>query len=311
MTNHDIIKRLAYIKLLYRIGVEQSKQAEALAFTSILTIHDTIDWFMTLACLKNSITEKQKVQAILEQNPKRQGKANVYLMDYFTILPILKHETDVNNINTLRNNLKHEFILPSQLGISETVNTARVFFEDNTKLIFSLDFNEISIIDVISSSVIKQLLKNALAFQNKKDIENCIKEISKAYYELWQTDIDFIRSKKQFSYIDIYSIPQLQIPHLEDKPEMQILKSYIDSIINAYNRNFQELNDSMKIFALGIEYRKFLKFKTIIPLTSIKDSNKVYHVTKLNNLDTITEEDLTFAIEFLVDCTLHVEKFKL
>ena len=96
----------------------------------------------------------------------------------------------------------------------------------------------------------------------------------------------------------------MQIPQLEDKPEIQMLKLYIDSIINAYNRNFQELNDSMKIFALGIEYRKFLKFKSLIPSTSIKDSKGIYHVTKPNNLDTITEDDLTFAIEFLVDCTL-------
>lgn len=311
MTKPDIIKRLAYIKLFYRIGVEQSTQAEALAFTSVLTIHDAIDWFMTLACLKNSITEAQKLAAITAKDPKRKGKTNVYLMDYFTILPSLKHEADVNNINSLRNNLKHKFILPSQLGISETVNTARLFFEDNTKAIFSLNFDDISIIDLISSKEIKQLLTNAVDFQNKKDTENCVKEISKAYYELWQIDVAFIRSKKQFSYIDIYSIPHLQIPQLEDKPEIQMLKLYIDSIINAYNRNFQELNDSMKIFALGIEYRKFLKFKSLIPSTSIKDSSGIYHVTKPNNLDTITEDDLTFAIEFLVDCTLHVEKFKL
>lgn len=311
MTKSDIIKRLAYIKLFYRIGVEQSKQAEALAFTCVLTIHDAIDWFMNLACLTNSITEAQKLAAIVAKDSKRKGKTNVYLMDYFTILTGLKHEADVNNINTLRNNLKHKFILPSQLGISETVNTARIFFEDNTKVIFSLNFDEISVVDLISSKEIKQLLTNAVEFQNKKEIENCVKEISKAYYELWQIDVNYIRSKKQFSYIDIYSIPHLQIPQLEDKPEIQMLKSYIDSIINAYNRNFQELNDSMKVFALGIEYRKFLKFKSLIPSTSIKDSNGIYHVTKPNNLDNITNNDLTFAIDFLVDCTLHVEKFRL
>lgn len=311
MTNPDIIKRLAYIKLLYRIGVEQSKQAEAIAFSSVLTIHDAIDWFMTLACLKNSITEAQKLAALIAKDAKRKGKTNVYLMDYFTILSSLKHEADVNNINSLRNNLKHKFILPSQSGISETVNTARAFFEDNTKAIFSLDFHDISIIDLISSKEIKRLLINAVDFQNKNDTESCVMEISKAYYELWQIDVEFIRSRKQFSYIDIYSIPHLQIPQLGDKPEIQMLKLYIDSIINAYNKNFQELNDSMKIFALGIEYRKLLKFKSLIPPTSIKDSSGVYHVTKLNNLNTITEDDLTFAIEFLVDCTLHVEKFKL
>ena len=80
MTKPDIIKRLAYIKLFYRIGVEQSKQAEAIAFTSVLTIHDAIDWFMTLACLQNSITETQKLAAIIAKDAKRKGKTNVFLI---------------------------------------------------------------------------------------------------------------------------------------------------------------------------------------------------------------------------------------
>lgn len=311
MTNQDILKRLAYIKFLYKTAVDQSKQPEVVSYTSILTIHDAIDWFMHLCCLKNQITETQKLTKIISIDPKRKGKMNVYLMDYFTILPSLKLEAGVNGVNTLRNNLKHKFILPSQIGVTESINTAKEFFEENTKLIFSLDFNEISIIDLIGVPSIRDLLKKAVIFQNNRETENCISEISKAYYELWQIDIDFIRGKKQFSYIDILSKPYLTIPQIYNQPEFQLLKLYIDSVIGTYNQNFQELNDSMKIFALGIDYRKYLKLKSFMPSTTMKDKEGKYQVTKAKDIENISDEDLTFAIDFIIDCTLQIQKFKL
>jgi hypothetical protein len=311
MTNQDILKRLAYIKFLFKVGVDQSKQPGVIAYTAILSIHDAIDWFMNLACIENKITETNKLSAITAKDPKRKGKTNVYLTDYFTILPALKYEVEVNSINTLRNNLKHKFILPSQLAITESINSAKEFFEENTKIIFSLDFNGVSVIDLIGFEPIKILLKQAIVFQIKNEVENCISEISKAYYELWQIDMDFIRDKKQFSYIDIYGNPYLQIPQLEGKPELQILKGYIDSLITTYNKNFQELNDSMKIFALGIDYRKYLKLKSFLPSTSIKDKNGNYQVTKPRNVESITNEDLTFAIDFVINCALEIQRFKL
>lgn len=310
MTNQDILKRLAYIKFLYKGAVAQSNQAEIIAYTSILAVHDAIDWFMHLACLHNNITEPKKIEALKKKNPKHPGK-NIFLMDYFTILPNLKYETEVGNINGLRNDLKHHFRLPSQIGIIESINTAKSFFEENTKIIFSLDFNEVSIIDLIAFQQLRDLLKKAIFFQNRNETENCIYEVSKAYYELWQIDIDFIRGKRQFSYIDIFSLPHLEIPNLEGNLQLQTLKLYIDSVINAYNKNFQELNDSMKIFALGIDYRKYLKFESFVPSTSMKDKEGKYYVTKAGNIENITKEDLTFAIDFIVDCALQIQKFKL
>jgi hypothetical protein len=67
----------------------------------------------------------------------------------------------------------------------------------------------------------------------------------------------------------------------------------------------------MKIFALGIDYRKYLKLKSFMPSTSIKDSDGNYHVTKVRNVESISDEDLTFAINFIIDCTLQIQKFKL
>lgn len=43
-----IVKRLALIKYLYRIGIEQSRQAGMFAGFSILTFHDSAEMFLLL-----------------------------------------------------------------------------------------------------------------------------------------------------------------------------------------------------------------------------------------------------------------------
>ena len=49
MLNREIIiKRLALIKHLYRIGAEQSRQLETIASFSILSLHDSIEMFLKL-----------------------------------------------------------------------------------------------------------------------------------------------------------------------------------------------------------------------------------------------------------------------
>jgi len=44
-----IIKRLAFIKYLYKLAVDQSRRPEPLCSASILTFHDAVELFLQLA----------------------------------------------------------------------------------------------------------------------------------------------------------------------------------------------------------------------------------------------------------------------
>lgn len=44
-----IIKRLAFIKYLYRVAVEQSQKSEPLCAASVLFFHDAVELFLQLA----------------------------------------------------------------------------------------------------------------------------------------------------------------------------------------------------------------------------------------------------------------------
>lgn len=306
------LERLAYIKYLHKVGSEKSASNEAISFTAILNFHDAIDWFMILACVEKGITD-EVVNKLLNTKPKATQKKldSLYLMDYFKLIPELKHQIKIKKINDLRNNLKHKFIIPSKQDILESLESSTDFLIDNTNEIFKLDFNKISLIDLINNLELKILLKNAVELKEKNEKEDCLIQLSRAFYELLQLDRGYLRKEKKFSYMDIYSIPHLHIPQTSKIPEIITLQRYIRSIVDSYNRNFQELNDSMKVFALGIDYRQYLKFKSIIPATNIKRSDGEYVTLKPRNIENINIDDLDFCISFLFECTLEVEKFKL
>lgn len=48
MIDQVIVKRLALIRYLYTVGVEQSYRPEPLCSASILTFHDSIELFFTI-----------------------------------------------------------------------------------------------------------------------------------------------------------------------------------------------------------------------------------------------------------------------
>lgn len=50
-----IIRRLATIKYLYRIGVEQSMQVDTIAGFSILSFHDCVEMFLLLVAENKGI----------------------------------------------------------------------------------------------------------------------------------------------------------------------------------------------------------------------------------------------------------------
>ena len=69
MLEESIVRRLAFIKYLYAVAIEQSKRPEPLCSASILTFHDAIELFLRLA-----------------SEHKNVGKKELTFMDYWNIL---------------------------------------------------------------------------------------------------------------------------------------------------------------------------------------------------------------------------------
>ncbi|MBL7745316.1 MAG: hypothetical protein JNN00_17710 [Chitinophagaceae bacterium] len=303
MTKEDILKRLAYIKYLYKAGVEQSKQPEIIAYTSVLSFHDAIDWFMNLACLKKGISEKDKKSII--------GKQQIFLMDYFTILPELTLAASVEKINTRRNNLKHSFQIPAQVEIEECKGVATLFFEENTKIVFEIDFNDISLYDLITFPEIRQRVIDADKSFKENDKKSGIIGLTMAFYRLIQSDNRKKRAEFGYNYTGIttwgfHHVNVGQIRNKEIKESLYPITDHIDKVTKQYDENFDNISESLNIIGLGLDFRKYTKFKFLTP--PVYESFDDPIVTMGDPLG-VTEEHIQFMFDFIIESALIVQRF--
>ena len=140
MINIEILyKRLAHIKQLFNIGIEQSNKPESIAVFSMLAFHDSIEMFLKLLAEHKGL-----------------NSANYSFMDYWTNIPNLTLKESMRNLNARRVNLKHRGLLPakSEIEISR-VNTID-FFQQNTFTQFNVEFDDISLIELVSYGKVRE-----------------------------------------------------------------------------------------------------------------------------------------------------------
>ena len=178
LNNEIIIKRLALIKHLYKIGLEQSNQVETVSVFSILSFHDCIEMFLKL------IAEHHNIKS-----------DNFNFLDYWKHIPSLTLKESMRNLNARRVNIKHKGLLPSKSDIEiSRVNTTD-FFEQNVITQLGVNFNDISLLTLISYGNVRTHLENAQAALEKNEIEKCIEKSAIAFDDLLYT---YEESKSNF-----------------------------------------------------------------------------------------------------------------
>ena len=72
MEIEDIMKRLAFVKHIYKVGVEQSRKPEPFCWLSVLTFHDAVEPFFRtrnrIPRYKEKKVKRYQIHAILGFN---------------------------------------------------------------------------------------------------------------------------------------------------------------------------------------------------------------------------------------------------
>ena len=101
LNSEIIIRRLALIKYLYKIGEQQSKQVETIAGFSILTFHDCVEMFLILVAEHNDIQIDRKIN----------------FMDFWDKFPNLTLKESMRAVKDRRVSAKHRGQFPSRSDI--------------------------------------------------------------------------------------------------------------------------------------------------------------------------------------------------
>lgn len=291
LDKQTITKRLAIIKYLYRIGVEQSMQDGAFAGFSILSFHDCAEMFLLLVAENNDDN--------IDDNT---------FMKYWNKYPNLTLIEPMRKLKDRRVNIKHKGLFPSKLDIEESRNTITNFFRENTTIQFGEDFDTISISDLITYQNIKDYVNKAEYYLSQDDIYNCLVNAKIGFKELLST----YESDKAQWRDSIYSVGEKV-----GKDYRNLVSSNKEGLrwFEQVTKTSNAIRDILKISALGIDYRKYALFDFITPkvlLTCNIDEDKYVaeNTEHFEMTKSIKPEDCRFCIDFVIDSALKLQEFQ-
>lgn len=291
--NEIDMQRLAFIRYMYTMGIEQSRQSEPLSATSILTFHDSVELFLQLASEKLD-----------------KGKKDIDFLAYWDILSPKMHgegltqKESMRRLNASRVALKHHGTLPAKLDIESHRAAVTNFFEDNTPLIFGLAFSEISLVNLVVNLAARENLTSSIDSLNIGDNENSIKHAAIAYYQVIGDSssksfgpIYAQNSASSFDYSNFgrtsFGSGNFQVPEVIHQFAYDVKSSF------SFIENF------ITIIALGIDCKKYSMFLTMTPSVWQTQDGK-YHTSPIYNKSAI-KENAQFCIDFVIECALRIQ----
>jgi len=281
---NNVLRRLVFIKYLYKLGIEQSLKPEPMCCISILTFHDAIELFLQLT------SEFLNV-----------GKSGIRFMEYFGLISNkiegkdLSQKESIRRLNEARVSLKHHGILPSKLDVDNFNISVTNFFIENTSLIFKLNFEEISLIDLITifESTKKSLIEaNELIL--KKDLNNALEKITIAFEQL----------KSDFSK---NSPIKFQREHFFTNGiigSSNNMNQEIVNHINDLNSALLDIENIVLLLVMGVNYKKYIKFEYITPtIYQTLDANFHFQVGP-NYEKNVSIKNVQYCFDFVLESAI-------
>lgn len=297
--NQIILNRLSFIKYLYQHSVDQSNQPSPQNSASILTFHDAIEIFLQLSV------------EFLNANPR----TDIKFMAYWDIINQklsgnqLLHKASMIRLNKARVNLKHHGQLINKSDIETFRVNTKDFFEDNTPIIFKIDFSEISLIDLIENEEVKQILKDAQEFSMNRKYKEALERLAIAFDILI---LDYENSKTYRRKSPFFIGKEINESNICD-PDCIIEHELYDIAVSVI-----EIQKVIKFLCLNIDYRKYAKFFLLTP--------KIFRASILVNKDKriynkynafwdnviekkLNEDSVEFCFNFIIESALKLQEF--
>jgi hypothetical protein len=301
------MRRLAFIRYLYTLAVKQSMQPEPHGSASILTFHDSIELFLHLAY--------EHFNLGAGNDPSFMG----YWDQLAPQLPPggLPQREAMRRMNRSRVELKHHGILPSRLDMDAFRANVTSFFEDSCLMVFGIDFNSISLVNLIQYASVRTTLDKANKLIEAGKTENAIAKITIAFTQLLdeyesKTQTDFGRSLFSFdqSFSTTFSTPGDEAI-ADFASEIESFANEVESFANNVESALVDIQNAIKILALGLDYRRYVRFQLLTP-SVVKLSKEDYEVRpKKSKVETLTIDHFRFCFDFVIESALELQAFDL
>jgi hypothetical protein len=299
------MRRLAFIQMFFRQGMDQSRQAEPLNVASVLTLHDTAELFLQL------VGEHRGVNL-----PRF-----VHFHEYWKLLDpardpngvALTGERPMSRLNDLRTAFKHHGTTPSASAIEQACADVRAFLNANMPTVFGIAFDSIDMAEVIPQQIVRDKVRGATASAIGGDLVDGMCLLAEAYDDLFgiTPGPPGRRSPAGQFGSTIRAMAEHDIAGaLRPAPGDHIRRPasadhrHLASLIVSVARTTGEMQRAMQVIALGIDYRQFERFQQLTP--KIFYYMDMHHERHSPPGYAPTDADFEFCRQFLVMAALRI-----
>lgn len=299
--DRGLIQRLSLIKYVYTTGARESTKPEPLSVSALLLYQDAVELFLQLGAEHFDV-----------------GASQMAFMDYWEVFGkephkiLLMQKEGMRRLNRSRVDLKHHGIMPSRIDLESFGISTKTFFEENTPLLFRMSFSDISMINLVSSDTVRSLLLKADS-EKSTDPKASVESIALAFHHIIReyetsTEDRFHRSPYRFDDSMHFLTPFfLHVNDISDSHIRDILSRYIGGI----SETLEEMQDAIRIVALGIDFRKYSSFKKSTPHMVWTLNGQCAFGHDPDSLHVLHVEDIDRQIDFCIDTYLKLAEVSL
>lgn len=289
LNSEIIIRRLALIKYLYKMGVQQSVQVETVAGFSILLFHDCVEMFLLLVAEHNDIKSD-----------------NLNFMGYWDKFPNLTLKESMRAVKDRRVSAKHKGQFPSKSDIEISRISVTDFLEQNSKNQFGVEFRNISLLDLVAYENVKSYLEKAQSNIDNHEYDESLISSKIAFETLLYS---YELNKKDNWYNNLLDIGQ----KINNKYEYLVGQSGREvEWFKDITKTTNQMREVLKITALGIDFKRYSVFQFLTPEV-YRDISGDYSPTSLRKQSErglkIDGGNCQFCIDFVLDCSIKLQEF--
>lgn len=290
------MRRLCFVRYLYRLSVAQSDQPEPLCAAAILVAHDAVELFLQIAAEKLDVGLKTKE-----------------FMDYWPAIaprlkpPVLSHQQAMKRLNRARVALKHHGIFPARLEVDSLLQSAESFLAESCGRIFDVEFAAVSLVALVTEDAVRSNLEAAVVA-----LENC--------------DTRGVLECAAVAMAWLLRPFEVEVPHDFELDRISRLggggsfgsiqgHARVDPVVSpALARDLQglvgavrSLREGLATVRLGIDERDLARFRRLTPVVTIFQSGEYGVAWSSPDAFRATADDARSCIDFVTETALRLQ----
>jgi hypothetical protein len=298
------MRRLAFIRYLYTLGLDQLTKPEPLSSAAILMFHDSVELFLQLAA----------------EHVDAGTRSGFSFLEYWDALASkveggVTQKEAMRRLNSSRVGLKHHGTHPTALDLDSFRDVTERFFVENTPRVFGVEFSEVSLVDLVWNTDVRDRLSVAREAVEQGDVPAALAASAIAFRAL----VDDYERRKQgefgrspFFFGEDMTFQTSFFMGLTGfsgrgfsggDPKMA---KFVDNV----NDSLGALRDAVKLLSFGLDYRRYVRFRLLTPevFRTLNDPDWKSHALP-GGTHAPTAADAEFCMDFVIESALRLQEF--